>query len=118
MLKMVHGTSTEQLLLPMIRYAQESGNDALCKAIILKHLGEPNCPDVLQVRKENEGITTVPRDVGSHAKTVLELLSIRLQEGKDMTMAMLVKDWRATKTSNAPQWYVPRIRKEQLLIFI
>jgi len=103
MLKMVHGTSSEHLLLPMIRYGQESGNDAVCKAIILKHLGEPNVPDVHIVQKENEGVTTTRRDVGSHARTVVQLLELRLSKGEDTTMAMLVKDWRSTAAS-APQW--------------
>jgi hypothetical protein len=103
MLKMVHGTSSEHLLYPMIRYAQQSGNDAICKAIMLTHLGEPNVPDVMQVVKENEGIATTPRDVGTHAQTLVKLLSLRIDEGKDMTMAMLVKDWRSTGVA-APQW--------------
>jgi hypothetical protein len=103
MLKMVHGTSSEHLLYPMIRYAQQSGNDAICKAIMLTHLGEPNVPDVMQVVKENEGIATTPRDVGTHAQTLVKLLSLRIGEGKDMTMAMLVKDWRSTGVA-APQW--------------
>ena len=102
MLKMVHGTSSEHLLLPMVRYAQESGNDAVCKSIILTHLGEPNAPDVLRLRKENEGVTTTPRDVGRHAQNVVRLLNERITAGKDMTMAMLVKDWRTTSDS-APQ---------------
>lgn len=101
MLKMVHGTSSEHLLLPMIRYAQQSGNDAICKAIMLTHLGEPNVPEVMQVVKENEGIATTQRDVGMHAQTLVKLLSLRLREGRDMTMAMLVKDWRATGAAAA-----------------
>lgn len=105
MLKMVHGTSSEHLLWPMIRYGQETGNDAVCKAIILTHLGEPNAPDPVRVCKENEGVATTRRDVGLHAQTVVRLLEQRLSEGKDMTMAMLVKDWRSTSTS-APQWQV------------
>lgn len=102
---MVHGTSSEHLLWPMIRYAQQSGNDAICKAIILTHLGEPNCPDLMQVVKENEGIASSPRDVGLHAQTVVKLLSLRQREGKDMTLAMLVKEWRSTGSS-VPQLYV------------
>lgn len=102
---MVHGTSSEHLLWPMIRYAQQSGNDPICKAIMLTHLGEPNVPDVMQVVKENEGIATTPRDVGTHAQTLVKLLSLRIREGKDMTMAMLVKDWRASGAA-APQLYV------------
>ena len=100
--KMVHGTSSEHLLWPMIRYGQETGPDAVCKAIMLTHLGEPNAPDVLQLRKEHEGETTIPRDVGKHAQTVVRLLEERLAESKAMTMAMLVKDWRST-LDTAPQ---------------
>lgn len=98
---MVHGTSSERLLLPMVRYAQASGNDALCKAIILKHLGEPDCPDVHQVEIENEGITTYRRDVGIHAKTVVQLLHLRITQGSNVTANMLVKDWR-TIGANTP----------------
>lgn len=103
MLKMVHGTNSEQLLWPMVRYAQQSGNDAVCRAIIMTHLGEPNCPDVLEVCRQNDGITTNRRDVGKHAQTAIRLLSLRLQEGRDITSAMLVKDWRM-KSDKAPQW--------------
>ena len=105
LLKMVHGTSSEHLLWPMIRYAQESGNDAVCKAIMMKHLGEPNAPDVLDVVSQNEDIVTTRRDVGPHAKTVVQLLELQLQDGKDVTMAMLVKEWRSTGAS-AHGWYV------------
>jgi hypothetical protein len=98
---MVHGTSSERLLLPMIRYAQASGNDELCKAIILTHLGEPNCPDVKQVEIDNEGITTIRREVGKHAQTVVRLLYLRLQHNAKITVAMLTKDWR-TSGANTP----------------
>lgn len=98
---MVHGTSSEKLLLPMIRYAQASGNDALCKAIILKHLGEPDCPDVKQVDQDNDGITTIRKEVGVHAKTVVQLLHLRIQQNAKMTIAMLTKEWR-TIGANTP----------------
>lgn len=102
MLKMVHGSSSEHLALPMIRYAQESGNDAVCKAIILTHLSEPNAPDILQVQNEHEGATTVPRDVGKHAQAAVRLLDAHLSEGDNMTMNMLVKEWRTTAESAPP----------------
>jgi hypothetical protein len=87
----------------MIRYAQQSGNDEICKAIILTHLGEPNGPNMLAVLKDNEGTSSTPRDVGTHAQTVVKLLSLRMSERKDMTLAMLVKEWRGTGPST-PQW--------------
>jgi hypothetical protein len=98
---MVHGTASERLLLPMVRYAQASGNDTLCKAIMLKHLGEPNCPNVREVEEENESCTTYRRDVGAHAKIVVQLLNLRILEGNNVTAAMLVKDWR-TVGANTP----------------
>jgi len=99
---MVHGSSSENLALPMIRYGQESGNDAVCKAIILTHLGEPNAPDFLRLRKEHEGVTTIPRDVGKHAQAVVRLLDEHLSQGDNMTMAMLVKEWRTTSDDAPP----------------
>ena len=102
---MVHGTSSEHLLWPMVRYAQQSGNDPICKAIILTHLGEPNAPDVMQVVNENEGIATIRRDVGTHAKTLVQLLNELIMDGRDITMAMLIKEWRST-SATAAQWYV------------
>jgi hypothetical protein len=112
---MVHGTSSEHLLWPMIRYAQESGNDPICKAIMMKHLGEPDAPDVMDVVSANEDIVTTRRDVGQHAKTLVRLLHLLIQDGRDVTMAMLVKDWRST-AATAPQWYVVWISKFPLTI--
>ena len=103
MLKMVHGSSSEQLLWPMVRYAQQTGNDAVCRAILMKHLGEPDSVDVLEVCRQNDGTTTERRDVGKHAQTVVRLLALRMREGQDVTQAMLVKDWRA-KPDKAEQW--------------
>ena len=103
MLKMVHGSSAEKLLWPMVRYAQQSGNDAVCRAIIMTHLGEPNSPDVMEICRQNAGITTDKRDVGLHAQTAVRLLIKRLGEGDKITQAMLIKDWRA-KPTNAVEW--------------
>jgi hypothetical protein len=103
MLKMVHGSSSEELLWPMVRYGQQSGNDEVCRTIIMKHLGEPDTPDPLEVCRRNDGITTERRDVGEHAKTVVQVLKLRLDMGSDITPAMLLKDWRATGAKTL-QW--------------
>jgi hypothetical protein len=100
---MVHGTAGSQLFWPMVRYAQASGNDAVCRAIILNHLGEPGAVNATEVQKQNDGITTEPRDVGRHAQCVVRLLQLKVQEGEDLTLSMLVKEWRM-KPDNAPQW--------------
>lgn len=99
MYKLVHGTNSEHLLFPMIRYGQHSGNDALCKAVLLTHLGEPNPPDLAPIVAANDGVSTYQRDVGAHVKAMVRLLQQRTQEGKDMTLNMLVKDWRSTSES-------------------
>lgn len=104
MMKLVHGTSSERLLIAMIRYAQEFGTDDICKAILLRHLEEPNCPDIRQLQCDHEGETTTSRDVGRHVQVAAQLLQIRIQEGKKMTMAKLVQDWRS-RSEDAPQWY-------------
>ena len=99
---MVHGSSSEQLLGPMVRYAQQTGNDAVCRAVLMKHLGEPNSADVLEVCSRNEGTTTERRDVGKHAQTAVRLLALKTRDGQDVTQAMLVKDWRGKR--KAEQW--------------
>lgn len=103
MICMIHGESGEHTFWTMVRYAQASGNDAVCKGIILKALGEPDCPDVDEVLTANDGITTEQRDVGAHAKTVTALLQYKVVRREDVTLPMLVKDWRA---KNAYDWYV------------
>jgi hypothetical protein len=107
MMKLVHGTSTEGLLMSMIRYAQEFGTDEVCKAILLRHLGEPNCPDVAQVQRDHVGETTTSREIGRHIQAVAELLRLRNQQGKKITMSKLVQEWRS-RADDLPQWYVGR----------
>lgn len=105
MMKMVHGTSAQEILWPMVRYGQASGNDAVCKAMILAHLGEPEAPDVTQVQRENDNIVTEPREVGKHAQTVTKLLVEHCHQDNKLTLPMLVKEWRM-KRENASPWYV------------
>lgn len=101
MLSMVHGEQSSQLTWTMIKYAQHFGSDAVCRAILLQNLGEPN-HDMEAVLKEWQSDTTVlPRDVMSHSKTVLQLL-FSLQHDR-VTMPMLVKEWRSTKET-AAEW--------------
>lgn len=102
MIKMVHGTSGYQLFWPMVRYAQASGNDAICRSIVLNHLGEPGVPVASEVQKQNDGITTEPRDVGRHAQTLVRLLELKTQQGEDLTLPMLVKEWRMKPDKAAP----------------
>lgn len=71
----------------------------------MTHLDEPNSPDVMQVISENEGVVTERRDVGKHAKMIIELLHLMVQQDGNTgtTMATLVKDWRSTQ-ARAKQW--------------
>lgn len=104
MLKLVHGSNSENLLWPMVRYAQAGGNEEICRAVILAHLNEPimNVDDLF---RRFDGVINEPKDVGLHCKAVTQLLSMRQEEGIDLTLAQLVKEWRS-KSTNAPQWYV------------
>ena len=105
MMKMVHGSSAEEHLWPMVRYAQAGGNEEICKGIILAHLNEP-IVDVKSLFQQYDGVINNPRDVCLHCRTVTQLLLLRQQEGEDLTPAQLVKEWRAAKAANAPDWYV------------
>ena len=100
---LVHETHRgEDNLWPMIRYAQAFGNDAVCKAILLDNLGEPNAQSPIDVQKQFDGVTTEPRDVGKHAQVAVRLVHDAVQEGQDVTMAMIVKKWRSKK--DAPSY--------------
>lgn len=103
MLKMVHGSSGEHLLWPMVRYAQAGGNEEICRAIILAHLNEPifNVDDLM---KKYDGVVNDVRDVGLHCKTATQVLYHRQQQSDDTTLAQLVKEWRS-KGAGSPQWY-------------
>ena len=102
MMGMVQGEANATMFWPMVQYGQASGNDAVCKAIILASLGEPGAPNPTDVQKQQDGIVCEPRDVGKHAKTVAQLLRDRTRDGDNLTLPMLVKEWRA-KPNNAPQ---------------
>ena len=105
MIRMTHGESSERLFWSMVRYAQEFGNDEVCKAIILKNLGEPNSPDPeAAIARNSEGGTIESRNVTKHALTAVELLRVRSSEAKQLTMTMLVKEWRSSNSDNAPKW--------------
>lgn len=93
-LSMIHGQVSEPAFFPMVSYGQACGNDAVCKAILLKKLGEPNPPDVDEVSRLNAGTTTDSVDIGKHAKTLAQLLQRRVEQGEQTTLAMLVKEWR------------------------
>ena len=102
MIKMIHGESSERVFWKMVGYAQTFGNDAVCRARILNCLGEPNSPDIKRTMDENVENVTI-KDVAHHAKTVLTLLMQKTKEGANVTMNMLVKEWRS-KPDAAAQW--------------
>jgi hypothetical protein len=75
------------------------GDDRACRALILQNMGEPN-QDVDKYRTELND-TVEMRDVTSHAVTLLQLM--HLCQSENMTMAMLVKEWRQNP-KDAPEW--------------
>jgi hypothetical protein len=92
---MVHDTpGGAENLMPMVRYAQAFGNDAVCRAILLDSLGEPDAPSPPDVLQEHGTATTQARDVGLHGQTATRLLYHHVQRGDDLTLTMLVKAWR------------------------
>jgi hypothetical protein len=95
MICMIHGESGEQIFWQMARYAQASGNDDVCKAIILSSLGEPGAANPQDVERANLGSTTEEQDVGKHAQTVTKLLQYKINCGEDLTIPQLVKEWRS-----------------------
>lgn len=96
MIGMVHAEQSSHLTWTMIKYAQHFGSDAVCRAILLQNLGEPNHD--METALQHHQDSTTPRDVLAHSQTVLQLL-FSLQDEKT-TMPMLIKEWRANvKTS-------------------
>ena len=94
MLGMISGTCAERSSFwPMTRYGQAHGNDAVCRAILMAKLGEPNSPDPAEVYRLNEGFTYTCRDVSEHVRTVLKLIQAKAHE--NLTLSMLVKEWRS-----------------------
>jgi hypothetical protein len=76
------------------------GDDRACRALILQNMGEPNQNVGRYVNELND--TVEMRDVTSHAITLLQLM--HLNQSENMTMAMLVKEWRRNATKDAPEW--------------
>lgn len=99
---MIHGENGEHTFWNMARYAQASGSDAVCKGIILRSMGEPDAPNV-EALLETE-VVTESKDVTAHAKTVTTLLQQKMLQGQDLTLPMLVKEWRSKK--DPADWYV------------
>jgi ATP-dependent DNA helicase Q1 len=111
MIKMIHGESTEPLFKCMVRYGQRFGSDPICRATILQSLGESNAQSYAQTLKRydtattsdndtNDSSSSSPKDVTTHAQTLLQLLFLRQDD--NVTMAMLLKHWRA-KPDGAPE---------------
>ena len=101
MLGMISGTCAERSSFwPMTRYGQAHGNNAVCNAILMAKLGEPNSPDPAQVHRQNEGFTSTCRNVSEHVRTLLKLLQIK--SGEKLTLSMVVKLWRSK--SATIQW--------------
>jgi hypothetical protein len=95
---MIHEDSNSNQFIKMVKYAQQFGDEDACRALILRTMGEPNVE-----LERHQGLSDLMevRDVTSHAVTVLKLL--RLRRHDNVTMPMLIKEWRQNPKS-APQW--------------
>jgi len=87
----------------MIRYAQESGGDAVCRAIINSSMGEAGYDIETAKQMEEQMGLHDQRDVGRHAQTVVRLLEAKIAQRQKMTLSKLVTEWR--KKDPEP-WYV------------
>jgi ATP-dependent DNA helicase Q1 len=105
MIKMIHGDQSEPLFMIMVQYAQRFGGDKICRATILKSLGEKSVDafdEVLGLHdtsNTDDGCSGL-KEVTAHAQTCLQLLYLR--QSDNVTLSMLTKDWRA-KPAGAPE---------------
>lgn len=101
---LIHGMHSEGTFWSMVRYAQASGDDRLCRALILSILGEPGARNVSDILKAGcEG--TEQRDVGRHGQVVARMVvdaagsaasSGRRRRAKDdLTLSKLLLAWRS-----------------------
>jgi len=113
---MAHGSHGEPSFWSMVRYGQASGDDALCRGILLSVLGEPGAISVQDLlQEERDGY--VRKDVGRHAQIVTRIVRDCAQNasaaaaanGKrrrtkdDATLSKLMLAWRA---KNPEQQYI------------
>jgi hypothetical protein len=89
----------------MIRYAQAAGTEEVCRAIILTCMGEPRPPSIVDAEQRAEQVVTTRRELGRHAQVAVRIVEAKVQQGENVTMSMLVKEWR-TKPDRALDWYV------------
>jgi len=87
-LTMVHGEAGERLVWSVVKYAQLGGDDAACRNVILRNLGEKG--------SEDPGRSATEVDITAHAKTLTNLVLQTVSEGH-MTLAQLISAWRETK---------------------
>mmetsp|Transcript_49371 Transcript_49371/g.55003 ORF Transcript_49371/g.55003 Transcript_49371/m.55003 type:complete len:931 (+) Transcript_49371:140-2932(+) len=87
-MKMIHGDSTSDTFMTIVRYAQNFGDNRACRALILQNMGEPD-QDIESFHGVGDGVEK--RDVSSHAITILRLL---ISKNDKVTMNMLITEWR------------------------
>ena len=91
MVGMIHGEVSEPSFWSMVRYAQEHGNDSMCRRIILSVLGEPGCENINDILTDETSSLTITREVGQYAKDVVRLIQ---ESSKDLTIQQVVALWR------------------------
>lgn len=87
-MKMIHGDSTSDTFITIVRYAQNFGDNRACRALILQNMGEPD-QDVESFYGVDDGVEK--RNVSFHAITILRLL---ISKNDKLTMNMLIAEWR------------------------
>ena len=102
MLGMVHGEAGERTFWSMAKYGQASGDDALCRHIILAALGEADESMGNTLREKQEMCTsTIRQEIGAHCQTVTRVVDVLNRAGEDCTINQIVKQckWRSSPIS-------------------
>lgn len=92
MLGMIHGDAGESTFWAMAKYGQASGDDALCRHIILATLGEAdNTMEMTLTNLQNNCSTTERRQIGVHCQTVVRVVdTLNDVCGEDCTINQVV----------------------------
>lgn len=92
---MIHGENGERSFWSMVRYAQAKGTDIVCRNIIHSVISPDEYNQEVVLNRPEEDLTTIERDVTTHAKTVTELVHYQSVENDLKTLNQLVTIWRS-----------------------
>eukprot|EP00751_Fragilariopsis_kerguelensis_P034562 CAMPEP_0170973802 /NCGR_PEP_ID=MMETSP0735-20130129/46954_1 /TAXON_ID=186038 /ORGANISM="Fragilariopsis kerguelensis, Strain L26-C5" /LENGTH=862 /DNA_ID=CAMNT_0011394859 /DNA_START=67 /DNA_END=2653 /DNA_ORIENTATION=- len=85
-MKMIHGDSTSDTFMTIVRYAQNFGDNRACRALILQNMGEPD-QDIESFHGVGDGV---------EKRDFMQLLFFDslISKNDKVTMNMLITEWR------------------------